>query len=60
VKASFNRQGLMKALNGRLTRIDAGCVHIELPYSEVVTLQHGYVHAAASRRSPTTPAATPL
>jgi uncharacterized protein (TIGR00369 family) len=47
VKASFERQGLMKALNGRLTRIDAGCVHIELPYSEAVTQQHGYFHAAA-------------
>jgi uncharacterized protein (TIGR00369 family) len=47
VKASFDRQGLMKALNGRLTRIDPGCVHIELPYSDVVTQQHGYFHAAA-------------
>lgn len=37
----------MKALNGRLTRIDAGCVHIELPHSEVVTQRHGYFHAAA-------------
>ena len=37
----------MKALNGRLTRIDPGCVHIELPYSDVVTQQHKYFHAAA-------------
>ena len=47
MKASFDRQGLMKALNGHLTRIEAGCVHIELPYSEAVTQQHGYFHAAA-------------
>jgi uncharacterized protein (TIGR00369 family) len=47
VRASFDRQGLMKALNGRLTRIDPGCVQIELPYSDVVTQQHGYFHAAA-------------
>lgn len=47
VQASFDRQGLMKALHGRLIRIDAGCVHIELPYSDVVTQQHGYFHAAA-------------
>lgn len=47
VQASFDRQGLMKALNGRLTRIDPGRVEIELPYSDLVTQQHGYFHAAA-------------
>jgi hypothetical protein len=45
VQASFDRQGLMKALNGRLTRIDPGRVEIELPYSDLVTQQHGYFHA---------------
>jgi uncharacterized protein (TIGR00369 family) len=47
VRASFARQGLMKALGGRLLRVDAGRVEIELPYSEVVTQQNGYFHAAA-------------
>jgi uncharacterized protein (TIGR00369 family) len=47
VQASFDRQGLMKALNGRLTRVDPGRVDIELPYSDLVTQQHGYFHAAA-------------
>ena len=47
VQASFERQGLMRALGGRLIRIDAGCVEIELPYSDLVTQQHGYFHAAA-------------
>jgi uncharacterized protein (TIGR00369 family) len=47
VQASFARQGLMKALGGRLRRIEPGSVEIELPYSEVVTQQHGYFHAAA-------------
>jgi uncharacterized protein (TIGR00369 family) len=47
VLASFERQGLMKALGGRLTRIDSGRVEIELPYSDLVTQQHGYFHAAA-------------
>ena len=47
VEASFARQGLMKALGGRLRRIEPGSVEIELPYSEVVTQQHGYFHAAA-------------
>jgi uncharacterized protein (TIGR00369 family) len=47
VHASFARQGLMKALGGRLTRVEPGRVEIELPYSEAVTQQHGYFHAAA-------------
>ncbi|HEY7442949.1 MAG TPA: PaaI family thioesterase, partial [Vicinamibacterales bacterium] len=47
VEASFARQGLMQALGGRLRRIEPGAVEIELPYSELVTQQHGYFHAAA-------------
>lgn len=47
VQASFARQGLMKALGGRLLRVDPGHVEIELPYSDVVTQQNGYFHAAA-------------
>ena len=47
VQESFARQGLMKALAGRLRRIDPGVVEIELPYSDAVTQQHGYFHAAA-------------
>jgi len=47
VQESFARQGLMKVLGGRLRRIDPGSVEIELPYSDAVTQQHGYFHAAA-------------
>src|SRR5262245_34874560 len=47
VQASFARQGLMSALGGRLRRIEPGSVDIELPYSDAVTQQHGYFHAAA-------------
>ena len=47
VQASFDRQGLMKTLGGRLTKIEAGSVEIELPYSDLITQQHGYFHAAA-------------
>ena len=47
VQASFDRQGLMKALGGRLTTIQPGSVEIELPYSDLITQQHGYFHAAA-------------
>ena len=37
----------MKTLGGRLTTIEAGSVEIELPYSDLITQQHGYFHAAA-------------
>jgi len=47
VQASFDRQGLMKALGGRLLAVEPGRVRIELPYSDSVTQQHGYFHAAA-------------
>jgi uncharacterized protein (TIGR00369 family) len=47
VHASFARQGLMKTLGGRLVRVDPGHVEVELPYSDMVTQQHGYFHAAA-------------
>src|SRR5262245_41394907 len=47
VQASFAKQGLMKALGGKLRRIDPGSIEIELPYSDAVTQQHGYFHAAA-------------
>ena len=47
IGASFARQGLMKTLGGRLGDVDRGVVSIELPFSEGVTQQHGYFHAAA-------------
>jgi uncharacterized protein (TIGR00369 family) len=47
VHTSFAKQGLMKALGGKLMLVDPGHVQIELPYSETVTQQHGYFHAAA-------------
>jgi uncharacterized protein (TIGR00369 family) len=37
----------MRALGARLRRIEPGTVEIELPYSDAVTQQHGYYHAAA-------------
>jgi len=44
---SFARQGLMKAIGGRLVRVERGRVDVELPHSEAITQQHGYFHAAA-------------
>ena len=47
VYESFARHGLMKAIGGCLVRVERGHVEVELPYSDAVTQQHGYFHAAA-------------
>jgi uncharacterized protein (TIGR00369 family) len=46
VEVSFGRQGLMRAIGGRLRR-ESGRVEIDLPFSDLVTQQNGYFHAAA-------------
>jgi len=48
VRASFERQGLMRHLGARLAHIGPGCVHIVLPGRPEVTQQHGYFHAGAT------------
>jgi len=48
IEASFDRQGLMRHLGARLTRIAPGCVHIRLDSRPEVTQQHGYIHAGAT------------
>jgi uncharacterized protein (TIGR00369 family) len=45
VRSSFDRQQVMKTIGAEMTRVSPGEVHIELPYSEVLTQQHGYLHA---------------
>jgi uncharacterized protein (TIGR00369 family) len=47
VRASFDRQGLMKMLGATLDRVESGAVDISMPYSESLTQQHGFMHAAA-------------
>lgn len=47
VAASFDAQGLMKTLGATLIEAVEGEVHIELPFSEVLSQQHGFVHAGA-------------
>jgi len=47
IHESFAKQGLMKTLGARLVRVEPGRVDIELPFSDAVTQQHGYFHAAA-------------
>jgi uncharacterized protein (TIGR00369 family) len=48
IRASFDRQGLMRHLGARLTHIAPGRVHIVLPNRPEVTQQHGYFHAGAT------------
>lgn len=48
VRASFERQGLMRHLGARLAHIAPGRVHIVLPGRPEVSQQHGYVHAGAT------------
>ena len=47
ITASFNKQGLMDTLGARLTLVQAGEVHITLPFSAHLSQQHGYLHAGA-------------
>ena len=47
VRASFDRQALMRTLNARLSRVGNGEVEITLPASPHILQQHGFVHAGA-------------
>jgi uncharacterized protein (TIGR00369 family) len=48
VRASFDRQGLMRLLGAELTNVAPGRVQITLANRPEVTQQHGYVHAGAT------------
>jgi len=45
IRASFDKQGAMATIGARLADVQAGRVVIELPHSDKVTQQHGFVHA---------------
>ena len=47
VQESFARQGLMQMMGATLDRVEPGVVDISMPYSETLTQQHGFMHAAA-------------
>lgn len=47
IAESFQRQRLLSALGARLLRVADGEVDIELPWSETIQQQHGFVHAGA-------------
>jgi uncharacterized protein (TIGR00369 family) len=48
ILASFERQGIMRLIGARMTRVEPGHVEIELPYREDLTQQHGYFHAGVT------------
>ncbi len=47
IAESFNRQRLLATLGAKLVHVADGEVDIELPWSESIQQQHGFVHAGA-------------
>lgn len=47
VEANFNRQPALKSMGAELTRISHGIVELEMPFSEKMTQQHGWLHGGA-------------
>lgn len=47
IAESFGRQRLLATLGARLLRVADGEADIELPWSEAIQQQHGFVHAGA-------------
>lgn len=47
VRDSFGRQRFMTTIGARLSRVTPGEVDIELPITEALTQQHGFLHAGA-------------
>ncbi len=45
VRSSFARQRAMETIGAQLTRVTPGTIEIEMPYSEALTQQHGFLHA---------------
>src|SRR3954465_5883936 len=46
VRDGFQRQQLMASIGARLTRVAPGEVHIEMPFNQAWTQQHGFIHPA--------------
>ena len=45
VRDSFERQNVMRTIGAELTNVDYGTVEIEMPHSNALTQQHGFLHA---------------
>ncbi|HSH89441.1 MAG TPA: PaaI family thioesterase [Ramlibacter sp.] len=44
VRASFDRQDAMKTIGATLTKVEPGVVFIEMPWTQALTQQHGFLH----------------
>ncbi|TWG89550.1 uncharacterized protein (TIGR00369 family) [Mesorhizobium sp. J18] len=45
VRSSFARQKAMTTIGAELTMVTPGVIEIEMPHSEALTQQHGFLHA---------------
>ena len=45
VRSSFARQKAMTTIGAQLTMVTPGVIEIEMPHSEALTQQHGFLHA---------------
>lgn len=45
VRTSFARQNVMQTMGAELTLVTPGIVEIEMPFSALLTQQHGFLHA---------------
>ena len=45
IRESFARQGIINTLNGKITHVSPGEMHIEAPFDERFTQQDGFLHA---------------
>ncbi|MBW3099057.1 PaaI family thioesterase [Pseudohoeflea coraliihabitans] len=45
VEESYSRQNAMRTIGAELTSIEYGTVELEMPFSEALTQQHGFLHA---------------
>jgi uncharacterized protein (TIGR00369 family) len=48
VRASFERQGMMRHLGAEMVLVEQGEVRIRMPYKPELTQQHGFFHAGAT------------
>lgn len=44
VRESFARQQVMQMIGAKIVELDAGRVRLEMPFSDKLTQQHGFIH----------------
>jgi len=45
IRSSFEKQGIMQTIGGQLLKVEPEEVHIEFPFADALTQQHGFIHA---------------